>query len=317
MSRPLRLEFSGALWHVTSRGIEQRPIFLDDADREYFLRVLEKVIDRHHWQLHTYVLMSNHYHLLLTTPEPTLSRGMQQLGGDYAEHFNEVHARVGHLFQGRFKSHLVDSERYLLEVSRYIVLNPVRAGMVDAPGKWKWSSYAATAALELPERWLVVHPILDRFHPQNRSTAAEWYRDFVAAGVSQSSSPWEKLVAQAFLGSNEFLCEVEQKVRARERSTEYPRQQRGLSLTSLEDVRTCVDAEVSDRSTRRQLFALLARTESLTTLGEIGRSLNIGVGGARYLVRSAERRLSADFRFATLHITVMERLKNCHCKLQM
>jgi REP element-mobilizing transposase RayT len=312
MSRPLRLEFPGALWHATSRGVEQRTIFLDDADREYFLRVLEKVIDRYRWQLHAYVLMSNHYHLLLTTPEPTLSRGMQQLGGEYAEHFNEVHTRVGHLFQGRFKSHLVDSETYLLEVSRYIVLNPVRAGMVETAGDWRWSSYAATAGLRLPQRWLVVEAILDRLHPQNRSTAAEWYRDFVAAGVSQSSSPWEKLVAQAFLGSEKFLRDVEQKVRAHEKSTEYPREQRELNLTSLEHVRACVDADVSDQRTRRQMFALLARTESLATLGEIGRSLNIGVTAAHYLVRAAQTRLAKDVRFAALRIRTKERIKNCH-----
>lgn len=309
MSRPLRLEFPGALWHVTSRGVEQRLIFLDDADREEFLQVLERVIDKYRWQLHAYVLMTNHYHLLLTTPEPTLSSGMQQLCGNYAEHFNEVHARVGHLFQGRFKSHLVDSERYLLEVARYIVLNPVRAGIVDAPGKWKWSSYAATASLTLSQPWLVLEPILDRFHPQNRSTASEWYRDFVAAGVSQSSSPWENLVAQAFLGSEDFLRNVEEKVRNRERSSEYPRHQRELRLISLEQLRECVDAEVSHRWTRRQLFALLARTECLTTLAEIGQLLNVGAGGAHYLVRTAERKVVTDAGFAAQRFAVMERIK--------
>src|SRR5207237_446817 len=171
---------------------------------------LERVIDRYRWQLHAYVLMSNHYHLVLTTLEPTLSSGMQQLCGNYAEHFNEVHGRVGHLFQGRFKSHLVDCERYLLEVARYIVLNPVRAGMVDAPGNWKWSSYEATAGLSPCQHWLFVDAILDRFHPQNRAVAAEWYRDFVAAAVGQTSSPWENLVAQAFLGSEDFLRDVEE-----------------------------------------------------------------------------------------------------------
>jgi REP-associated tyrosine transposase len=315
MSRPLRLEFPGALWHATSRGVEQRPIYLDDADREHFLGVLERVIDKYRWQLHAYVLMSNHYHLLLTTPEPTLSSGMQQLCGNYAEHFNEVHARVGHLFQGRFKSHLVDNERYLLEVSRYIVLNPVRAGMVDPPGEWKWSSYAATASLTLPQPWLVLEPILDRFHPENRSTASEWYRDFVAMGVSQPSSPWENLVAQAFLGSQDFLRDVEEKVRSRERSSEHPRHQREMRLTSLEELRSFVDAEVSDRWTRRQLFALLARTESLTTLMQIGLLLNIGISGARYLVRSAETKLATDDRFAAARLAVIERIKNC--KLQM
>ena len=130
MSRPLRIEYVGALYHVTARGDNKAEIYLDDGDREQFLVTLEEVCRRFNWVLHTYCLMDNHYHLLIETPESNLSSGMRQLNGVYTQRFNRKHERVGHVFQGRFKSILVQKEYYLLELARYIVLNPVRARMV-------------------------------------------------------------------------------------------------------------------------------------------------------------------------------------------
>ncbi|HWQ95123.1 MAG TPA: transposase, partial [Gammaproteobacteria bacterium] len=126
MSRPLRLEFPDALYHVTARGDRQEDIFEDDQDRELFLATLGQVISRFNWICHAWCLMDNHYHLLIQTPDGNLSKGMRQLNGVYTQASNRRHRRVGHLFQGRFKAILVDRDAYLLELSRYVVLNPVR-----------------------------------------------------------------------------------------------------------------------------------------------------------------------------------------------
>lgn len=126
MARPLRLEFPGAVYHITSRGNEKNPIFLSNKDRTLFLNTLEKTIDKYKWVCHAYCLMDNHYHLLIDTPLPNLSSGMRQLNSVYTQAFNKRHKRIGHLYQGRFKAIVIDKESYLLEVARYVVLNPVR-----------------------------------------------------------------------------------------------------------------------------------------------------------------------------------------------
>ncbi|MCG6896234.1 MAG: transposase [Thiocapsa sp.] len=146
MARALRLEFAGALYQVTARGNERRSIFLGDGDgdRAAFLGVLAQTCERFGWICHAYCLMTNHYHLLVETPDGNLSKGMRQLNGVYTQRVNRSHGRVGHLFQGRFKAILVERESDLLELARSVVLNPVRAGMVPAPGDWPWSSYRAT-----------------------------------------------------------------------------------------------------------------------------------------------------------------------------
>jgi REP-associated tyrosine transposase len=133
MARPLRIEFAGALYHVTARGNNREAIFLgaDEADREAFLEILGAICERFNWVCHAYCLMTNHYHLLIETPDANLSGGMRQLNGVYTQYVNRTHRRVSHLFQGRFKGILVEREGYLLELARYVVLNPVRAGMVS------------------------------------------------------------------------------------------------------------------------------------------------------------------------------------------
>jgi len=140
MSRPLRIEFAGALYHVTSRGDRQEDIYQSNDDREVFLNIMSDVCERYNWVIHAYCLMSNHYHLLVETPDQNLSKGMRQLNGVYTQAFNRNNKRVGHVFQGRYKAILVQKESYLLELARYIVLNPVRARMVRFVKEWPWSS---------------------------------------------------------------------------------------------------------------------------------------------------------------------------------
>jgi len=175
MARPLRLEFAGALNHVTARGNERRAIFLGNADddRASFLAILARTCERFNWICHAYCLMTNHYHLLIETLDPNLSKGMRQLNGVYSQHINRTHGRVGHLFQGRFKGILVDKDSYLLELARYVVLNPVRAGMVRSPGEWPWSSYLATVGMEEAPPFLATDWLLRTFGDdrQQASTA--------------------------------------------------------------------------------------------------------------------------------------------------
>jgi REP element-mobilizing transposase RayT len=145
MARPLRIEYDGALYHVTSRGNERKAIFKNDSDRTLFLDTLAQVSKRFHWICHAYCLMDNHYHLVVETPDGNLSKGMRQLNGVYTQAYNKRHGRVGHLFQGRFKGILVQKDSHFLEVCRYVVLNPVRARTISHPRLYKWSSYRATA----------------------------------------------------------------------------------------------------------------------------------------------------------------------------
>ena len=203
MSRPLRIEFPGALYHITSRGDGSEAIYLDDRDRVMFLNVLAHVCERFHWACHGYCLMTNHYHLLMETPEAKLSSGMRQLNGIYTQRFNRRHRRVGHVYQGRYKAILVQKESHLLELARYIVLNPVRAAMVRSPWDWMWSSYRATAGVVEPPSWLRTDWLLASFGT-NSGSAQKAYRRFVSEG-GRHRSPWEELRQQLFLGDEGFV----------------------------------------------------------------------------------------------------------------
>ncbi len=163
MARPLRIEFPGAVYHITSRGNERKAIFRDDLDRKMFLDTLKDVTLRYNWLCHAYCLMENHYHLLIDTPDGNLSIGMRQLNGIYTQRFNKRHGRVGHLFQGRFKAVLVQKDSHLLEACRYVVLNPVRAERVQRPEEWVWSSYGATGGRMKPHPCLVTDWVLGQF----------------------------------------------------------------------------------------------------------------------------------------------------------
>jgi len=178
MARPIRLEFSGALYHLTSRGDRREDIYDNDEDRQFFLALLTDVCQTHNWACHAYCLMRNHYHLLIETPDGNLAKGMRQLNGVYTQTYNRVHDRVGHVFQGRYKAILVEKDQYLLELARYIVLNPVRAGMVRSAKDWPWSSYRATAGQSRGVACLNVEWLLSAF-AKRKSTAVERYKKYV------------------------------------------------------------------------------------------------------------------------------------------
>ncbi len=181
MSRRPRVQFAGAVYHVTSRGARQSPLFCCETDCRRFLSRLADVVTRCHWTCHAY-LIPNHYHFLVTTAEANLSEGMQRLNWYTARAFNKRHARSGHAFDARYHAVLVEREAHLLELCRYIVLNPVRAGLVQDPGAWEWSSYGATCGEAEPADALTTAWILSQFGP-DPVRARSAYREFVAAGL--------------------------------------------------------------------------------------------------------------------------------------
>ena len=187
MARPLRLELAGLLYHVTSRGDRREAIYLDDEDRIGFLSLLGEVCHRFNWTIPAYCLMTNHYHLLVETPEGNLSRGMRQLNGVYTQRFNRRHGRVGHVFQGRYKAILVQRDNYLLELARYVVLNPVRADMVQDAADWPWSSYRSVVGQANAPDWLDRDRLLAQFG-QQRNQAMQAYVRFVRDGGGQTKS---------------------------------------------------------------------------------------------------------------------------------
>jgi putative transposase len=207
MARPLRIEFPGALYHLCSRGNARQAIYLDDGDRRKWLTLLGEVCIRFNWVCYSYCLMTNHYHLMIETPDGNLSLGMRHLNGVYSQYFNKRHRRVGHLYQGRYSSPLVEKEAYLQELCRYIVLNPVRARMVRTAQEWRWSSHQETLGLRDPPDWLQVDWLLSCF-AKSRQAAIEHYKIFLSEGSGQPS-PLENLKNQIYLGSDEFVAKVQ------------------------------------------------------------------------------------------------------------
>ena len=265
MARPLRLEFPGALYHITSRGNARQEIFLSDDDRTSFLNLLGREVKQQRWNCYAYCLMSNHYHIMIETPEGNLVLGMRRLNGAYSQEFNRRHGRVGHLFQGRYKSIIVDRESYLLELCRYVVLNPVRAGIVEQPGDWRWSSYLATIGETEKSDWLETNWILGQFS-RAKKRAEEAYKRFVADGVG-GPSPWRDLQGQIWLGEKAFLEKME-RIIERENLEEVP-----LAQT------------IPSRPTRAAIFESVAKEFAITVEGLVERGDQDAYRAAVYLLR--------------------------------
>ena len=233
MARPMRIEYEGALYHVTSRGNAGQDIFVDEEDRKTFLKTLSETVERYRWIVHAYCLMDSHYHLLVETPHANLSAGMRQLNGVYTQRFNRRHGRAGHLFQGRYKAFLVEKEGYLLQLSRYIVLNPVRAGIVASPERWSWSSYGATAGLEKGEKFLHTGWILGSFSG-SRARAQRLYMSFAREGIGEES-PLREAKGGLIVGRRAFIARVRDLLEKAE-SEEVVRRQKYAARPSLEEI---------------------------------------------------------------------------------
>ena len=233
MSRPLRLEFEGALYHVTARGDRREPIFKDDADREALLDVVRQGVERFDAVVYAYCLMGNHYHFVLQTRQPNLSRLMRHINGVYTQAYNRRHRVAGHLFQGRFKAVVVDGDAYFLEVCRYVDLNPVRAGMVKYPEEWAWSSYRAHTKRTEGPAWLDSAALHRQLSPRTpRRHGPERYARFVAQG--QGVQLWEEaLQGQIYLGGCAFVQRM-QALSAAPDEREVPRAQRRSAARPLQ-----------------------------------------------------------------------------------
>jgi putative transposase len=237
MSRPLRVLYEGALYHVIVRGNNKQNIFLDDKDRRGFLDWLEDAVKMHNLVVHAYCLMDNHFHLLIETPDANLSTAMRDLNGNYTQWFHSRHGGVGHLFQGRYKAFIIEKEAYLLAVARYIVLNAVRAGLVVHPRNWKWCSYNATAGMANIPAWLNADWLLEAFD-DDRSCAQKAYRQFVMHGID-APNPYDELEHDLILGTPPFVHWIwDNHTAGSEKLKEYPREQRIVGRPTLEEIFT-------------------------------------------------------------------------------
>ena len=234
MTRPLRIEYPGAVYHITSRGNDKKPIFKNDHDYENFLNTLYHVNKRYNWICHAYCLMANHYHLLIETPDGNLSLGMRQLNGVYTQLFNKGHSRTGHLFQGRYKGILIQKDSHLLEVCRYVVLNPVRARMVERPEQWKWSSYRATAGKGRPSPSLTTDWVLGQFSGK-RAKAEKEYQEFVQRDIGEKSI-WADVKGQIILGEDNFVDRLLPHLKKYQNVPEISRSQRFVNRLPLEKI---------------------------------------------------------------------------------
>jgi REP element-mobilizing transposase RayT len=206
----LRIEYPGALYHVTSRGNEKKDIFRSKKDREKFLSYLSSAWERHGAVFHAYCLMSNHFHLMVETPLGNLSRIMKHINGSYTTYFNVRHKRAGHLFQGRYKALLVQADTYAAELSRYIHLNPVRAKVVRSPEEYQWSSCRQyLEGTEAP--WLSTSLVLGYFGTEDEDRRRN-YRDYLFEAIGKESrDPLADSVASTILGTDDFVRDIREK----------------------------------------------------------------------------------------------------------
>jgi len=284
MARPLRPQFRGAVYHITARGNDRQNIYYDEKDNLRFLKLLGQTVQQYRWLCHGYCLMTNHYHLLIETPDPNLARGMKRLNSGYCITFNKRHRRVGHVLQGRYDSVVVQKEEYLLELCRYIVLNPVRAHMVEGPEDWKWSSYLATACRTQAPSFLTTEWVLSHFG-KKRKMATENYIKFVYDGIDKEG-PWHQIEGGIYLGDAQFIQEVEILTDRNIISREVPLIQRKASRPALE---VLFDETTRKSKDKRNLRIVQAFQEHLYTQREIGACLNLHPAYLSRLIRQLLR----------------------------
>lgn len=296
MARPLRITYPGAFYHITSRGNERKAIFKSRADRERFLGYLESATERYGAVIHCYCLMDNHYHLLLETPSGNLAQIMRHINGAYTTYFNIKRNRSGHLFQGRYKAILVEKDVYAKELSRYIHLNPVRAGIVSQPEVYEWSSCAAYVGTTASPKWLVRDFILGFFGLQ-KAAARKGYKAFVGSILGKpGESPLTNLPGGIILGSRQFVDTI--------RSDHLAEQPPGRDLPALKElqfkplvshVEKVVDRIVKgDGKLARNLKIYFIHKRTGTRLKAIGELFGLGESGVSQVCRRLEKRKDDD-----------------------
>jgi putative transposase len=327
MARPLRIEFPGAFYHVTARGNERKPIYRTGDDRRCFLAVLAEVVEQFHLLVHAYVLMDNHYHLLAETLEANLRRAMRELNGTYAQAFNRGHHRVGHLFQGRYKALLVEQDAYLVELSRYIHLNPVRARLVVHAEQYQWSSARAYVGTCAVPRFLTIAEVLGYFGRTPRH-AQRRYREFLLDPVpTPDVSPLDKVVGQTLLGADDWVNEMRTRIDAGlpagridvQGNGEIPALRQLRRRPSLDQVISAVSAAtgVEPETIRRPAGRSAARAIAIylayKTCGLSEKDIGAAFGVGRFAVSKAVGRVRQDLGGDRVRAPLVKRL---HAALQ-
>ena len=321
MGRPLRIEYPGALYHVTSRGNEKQEIFLEDSDRKRLLGILEDYHDRFDLVVHCFVLMGNHYHLTLETPQGNLLKVMHGINSSYTGYFNRKYGRVGHLFQGRYRGILVDKNSYLLELTRYVHLNPVRAKIVERPEGYAWSSYPGYISKRKRVGWMEYGWILSRFGSDG-AAARRMYRKFVERGMEEpGDSPLAEVVGQVLLGGEEILGKVKSVLRGKEIGQEVVERRRFRDAPRAEEIIPAVasvlgidKAMITERGRKgnegRELALYLVKRYSGLSNGEVG-SLFGGIqsSGVTKASGRVEEKMKRDARVRGLMGTIMSKVK--------
>ncbi len=305
MARQWRIEYPGALYHVLSRGNARQEIFVTDDDRSLFLDLLKEVSERFRIEVHAYVLMGNHYHLLLKTPDANLSKAMQWFGTAYTRKFNLRNQQSGHLFQGRFKSIIVENDAYLLRLSCYIHRNPLRAGIVGRLSDYKWSSYGCYAYGKSAPSWLKTGLILAQVNAKNKSLA---YRRMVQQYADEKGSVWEDVRYGLAYGSEAFLNDLRKRFLSNRKDAELPQHNRMYRDVDPEKILQIVSGQMqidldafrkskriakAQRDQRDLLIYLLWRSGRFSN-HEIGSLLGIGYSNVSRRINQIGYRLEKD-----------------------
>jgi putative transposase len=297
MARPLRIEFPGAFYHVTSRGNERKAVFKSTRDREKFLAYLESATERYGAAIHVYCLMDNHYHLLIETPLGNLSKIMQHINGAYTMYFNTKRKRSGHLLQGRYKAILVDADEYSKELSRYIHLNPVRAGMESNSEAYRWSSCRYYTHKRKAPGWLQRDFILGYFG-KRRAPAMKMYREFVRSAMKREyPSPLSKRLHAVILGSQDFVEDIKAAfLHDRKPDRDLPDLKEAPAKREIEDIDKAVDRLLkSDPKFARQVKLYFCHRYTGLKLKEIGRWYGLSESGVTQASRRVALKAETDW----------------------
>lgn len=304
MARPLRLEFEGAYYHITSRGDQRGKIFFDVRDRERFLEILKRTKERYGYLLHAYALMDNHYHLFIETPKANLSQIMQNINTSYTVYVNKRHKRYGHLFQGRFKGIIVDKDTYLMVLTRYIHLNPVRAGIVKRPEDYRWTSYMEYIGAGKEKELLVdITETLSCFS-KTKGTAMKAYREFINDGIGEEDNPLEDVEAGIVVGSNRFKDLIRKLLQKRKPDEEIPQLKRLREKIHIDRIiKVCCDYYGKNREelltsgkakNERRTVIYLSKILSNVKNIEIGRYFGIKGSTVSESLKGVEDRMKRD-----------------------
>jgi putative transposase len=312
MARPLRIEYPGAYYHITSRGNEQKDVFKSQRDREKFLEYLASATERYGAVIHAYCLMNNHFHLLLETSDGNLSKIMRHINGAYTTYFNIKRKRVGHLFQGRFKAILIEADEYLTELSRYIHLNPVRVGIVETPEQYQWSSYRSYSGHSKPPEWLRTGFILDCF-ANNTADANSKYRAFVEDRQGkENESPLKSTIASSILGNAAFIDEITTIHLHGKKDGNIPALRQLSSRPTPEEIINAAKAVFpDDEKLARRASIHLCHKHSGQRLGEIGKSFNVRDTAISEASRRFAMELEADGKLREMVGKIKGRLEIC------